>query len=218
MVVCILLAAGFGRRFGRKKQFVDLCGKKLLDFSLKTVENIPEIDKVVLVLPKEDMNVDIDLKKEVIKVEGGLERQDSVFNGLLAVKDTDIVVIHDSARPFATKDMFLEGIKNVKNGWDGSITAYRSVDTVKKVVDNQVMETLNREQIYIVQTPQTFNYEKLFKAHINAKEKGIKGTDDSYLMEVMGYKITVNQGSFLNFKITNPEDLILAEAVCKMKR
>ncbi|MCX7759652.1 MAG: 2-C-methyl-D-erythritol 4-phosphate cytidylyltransferase [Hydrogenothermaceae bacterium] len=214
MVVCILLAAGEGKRFGTKKQFVNLCGKRLLDFSIRTVEEIPDIDKIVIVLPKEDINLEITSKKEFIKIEGGSERQESVFNGLLAIKEAEIVVIHDSARPFATKDMFMEGIKNVKDGWDGSITAYKSVDTVKKVIDNQIMETLNRENIYIVQTPQTFKYEKLLKAHINAKEKDIKGTDDSYLMEVMGYKITVNQGSFLNFKITNPEDILLAQCIC----
>ncbi|MEZ0323251.1 MAG: 2-C-methyl-D-erythritol 4-phosphate cytidylyltransferase [Hydrogenothermaceae bacterium] len=215
MIVSILLAAGKGERFGSKKQFLTICGKRLIDFSLKTIEDIPEIDKVVVVLPEENIDLEIKSKKEVIKVVGGDERQESVFNGLKAVNKADIVVIHDSARPFATKEMFLEGIKNVREGWDGSITAYKSVDTLKKVIDNQVIQTLNREQIYVIQTPQTFKYEKLVKAHLNAKEKSILGTDDSYLMEIMGYRVCVNKGSFLNFKITNPEDILLAEYVCE---
>ncbi|MCX7739220.1 MAG: 2-C-methyl-D-erythritol 4-phosphate cytidylyltransferase [Hydrogenothermaceae bacterium] len=208
---CILLAAGSGRRFGGKKQFLEIKGKRIVDFSLETISKIKEVDRVVLILPPEELDFEVRVEREVIKVVGGKERQDSVYNGLKALGESDVVVIHDSARPFATVEMFKESIENVKRGCDGSITAYRAVDTIKRVIDGVVLETLERNQIYIVQTPQAFLYEKLLKAHYYGRERGILGTDDSYLMEIMGYRICVNEGSFLNFKITKREDMLLAE-------
>lgn len=207
MVDCVLLAAGSGKRFGMKKQFLKIGGKRIVDHSLDKIQRIQEVNRVFVVLQKEDMDIEINISKPVIKVEGGKERQDSVFNALNAIGKGEIVVIHDAARPFATVEMFRDAIENVKNGCDGSITAYKSVDTVKRVKDGVVSETLNREEVYIVQTPQAFNFEKLLKAHRYAREKGILGTDDAYLMEVLGFKVCVNQGAFFNFKITTPDDL-----------
>lgn len=208
-VDCILLAAGSGKRFGGKKQFMEIKGKKVIEHSLSTIDKVKEIDRLFVVLPKEDMNIEIELSKPFVKVEGGRERQDSVFNALKEIGDSDIVVIHDSARPFATPWMFKQAIENVKNGCDGSITAYKAIDTIKKVKDGVVVETLNREEIYIVQTPQAFDFKKVMQAHLYAKEKGILGTDDAYLMEILGFKVCVNPGAFFNFKITLPEDLNL---------
>ncbi len=207
MIGCILLAAGKGNRFGYKKQFIEISGLKIFEYSLKTIEKIPEIDTVILVLPEEDLEIDVRSKKKIIKVSGGKERQFSVYNGLKALDDCDIVVIHDSARPLANINMFLESIKNVKEGWDGSITAYKSPDTLKRVKEGNVLETLNREEIYIVQTPQTFKFKELLNVHEYALKENIIATDDSTLMEKLGYKITVNPGSFLNFKITYLDDL-----------
>lgn len=208
-VDCILLAAGSGRRFGGKKQFMEIMGKRVIDHSLATIDKVEEIDRLFVVLPEEDMDIDIDVSKPVVKVKGGKERQDSVFNALRQIGDSDIVVIHDSARPFAATWMFRQAIENIKRGCDGSITAYKAVDTIKRVKDGVVVETLNRDEIYIVQTPQAFDYKKLMKAHQYAREKGILGTDDAYLMEVLGFMVCVNQGAFFNFKITVPEDLNL---------
>ncbi len=213
MIGCILLAAGKGNRFGYKKQFVEINGIKLFEYSLKTIEKISEIDTVVIVLPEEDLNIDIKSKKKFIKVPGGKERQFSVYNGLKSLSDCDIVVIHDSARPLANVNMFLESIKNVKEGWDGSITAYKSPDTLKRVKDGKILETLNREEIYIVQTPQAFKFKELLKAHEYALKENIVATDDSALMEKLGYKITINLGSFLNFKITYLDDLNLFKTI-----
>lgn len=206
---CILLAAGSGKRFGGKKQFLQLKGKRVIDYSLEVIEHIDEIDRVFVVLHRDDMDVELRINKPVIKVEGGKERQDSVFNALMAIGECDIVVIHDSARPFANIKMFKDAIDNIKKGCDGSITAYKAVDTIKRVINGVVLETLNREELYIVQTPQAFDFRKLYLSHLHAKEKGILATDDSYLMELLGYKVCVNQGAFYNFKITTPEDLKL---------
>ncbi len=207
MIGCILLAAGTGSRFGSKKQFLSLSGKRVIDFSTEMVDTITDIDKVVIVLPSEDLDIQINMDKPFKKVCGGKERQYSVYNGLLQLEKCDIVIIHDTARPFATKKMFLDGINNVKSGWDGSITAYKSRDTIKEVYDRKVIKTLNRDFIYIVQTPQVFDYEKLLYAHKKALSENFLATDDSALMEREGFNITINEGSFFNFKITYPEDL-----------
>ena len=217
-IVAILLAAGSGKRFGEKKQFIKLKGEPLFQYSLNTVNKIDEISDIVLVLPPEDIDrIKVFSFKNVIKVAGGKERQDSVFNALQKIEKADIVIVHDTARPFATEKMFLDGIKNVKKGWDGSITALKARDTIKEVEDKQVRKTLNREKLYIIQTPQTFVYSKLLDAHNKVREKNVYGTDDAYLMEMVGYRVTVNQGSVLNFKITTKEDMILANCLAKGK-
>ena len=217
-VVAVLLAAGSGKRFGEKKQFVKLKGEPVFQYSINTVNKIDMISDLILVLPEEDIDrIKVFSFKNVIKVAGGKERQESVFNALKKVEDADIVVIHDTARPFATEKMFLDGIKNVKDGWDGSITAIKARDTIKEIKKNQVIKTLNRENLYVVQTPQTFVFSKLFDAHKKAKEKGAFGTDDSYLMEMEGYRITINEGSVLNFKITTKEDILLANCLLRSK-
>ena len=215
-IVSVLLAGGKGKRFGEKKQFFKLNNEPIFQYSLNTVNKIDAINEIILVLPEEDIDrIKIFSFKPVKKVVGGDERQFSVFNGLKAIEDADIVIIHDTARPFATEKFFLDGIKNVKKGFDGSITAIKSRDTVKRVKNRQIIETLDRNEILLVQTPQTFVFDKLLKAHHIAIEKGIIGTDDSYLMELAGYKITYNEGSPLNFKITTKEDLQIANCLLK---
>ncbi|MBK3332424.1 2-C-methyl-D-erythritol 4-phosphate cytidylyltransferase [Persephonella atlantica] len=215
-VVAVLLAAGSGKRFGEKKQFVKLKGEPLFQYSLNTVNKIDIITDIALVLPEEDIErVKVFSFKNVIKVAGGKERQDSVYNALKQIEGADIVVIHDTARPFATERMFIEGVENVKKGWDGSITAIKARDTVKVVEKGVVKGTLDRESLYIVQTPQVFVYEKLLSAHQKARRENIYGTDDSFLMERAGYRITVNRGSVLNFKITTKEDIFLANCIVR---
>ncbi len=213
-VVAVLLAAGEGKRFGEKKQFIKLKGEPLFQFSLNTLNRIDIIDEIILVLPEGDLErINPPSFTPLKKVPGGKERQNSVYNALQSIQHADIVVIHDSARPFATEDMFIQSIENVKKGWDGSITGYKAKDTVKIIQDNTVKETLDRNRLFIVQTPQAFDFKKLKDAHERAKMEGFVGTDDASLMERAGYKITTNQGSVLNFKITTKEDLILANCL-----
>jgi 2-C-methyl-D-erythritol 4-phosphate cytidylyltransferase len=213
-VVAILLAGGKGQRFGEKKQFIKLKNEPLFQYSLNTINKIDEISDIILVLPEEDIErVKIFSFKNVLKVAGGKERQDSVKNALSKIESADIVIVHDSARPFATESMFLDGIKNIKKGFDGSITAIPARDTIKEVKDDLVSKTLTRDKLYIVQTPQTFRFETLKKAYEKAYEDNFLGTDDASLVERIGGKITINKGSVLNFKITTKEDLILANCL-----
>ena len=215
-IVAVLLAAGKGSRFGGKKQFYKINNEPIYQYSLNTVNKIDEISEIVLVLPKEDIErIKIFSFKPVKKVVGGEERQFSVYNALKSIKDADIVIIHDTARPLAKEKFFIDGIKNIKKGFDGSITAIKSRDTIKKVEGNKIVKTLDRDNLLVVQTPQTFVFKKLLNAHKLSLEKNIVGTDDSYLMELAGYKITYNEGSSLNFKITTKEDLKLASCLLK---
>ncbi len=218
-VVCILLAAGSGRRFGEKKQFFKLKGEPVFQYSLNTLNKLDFIDEIVLVLPEEDVErVKIFSFKTVKKVIGGKERQESVYNAIMSIDNCDIVVVHDAARPFATEKMFKESIENVKKGYDGSITAVRARDTIKRFEKDKVVETLNRDEILIVQTPQAFDFKKLKEVHIRAKKESIIGTDDSYLMEKYGYRVTFNSGSLYNIKITTKEDIKLAECLLFNRR
>ena len=213
-VVAILLAGGKGSRFGEKKQFIKLKGEPLFQFSLNTINKIDEITDIILVLPEEDLErVKIFSFKNVKKVAGGKERQDSVKNALDTIDNADIVIVHDSARPFATESMFIDGINNIKKGFDGSITAIPARDTIKKVENNLVSKTLSRKELYIVQTPQTFKFDVLKKAYQKAYEDNFLGTDDASLVERIGGKVVINKGSILNFKITTKEDLVLANCL-----
>jgi len=217
-IVAVLLAAGKGSRFKGKKQFYKINNEPVFQYSLNTVNKIDSINEIVLVLPEEDIDrIRIFSFKPVKKVVGGKERQHSVYNALTSLKDADIVIIHDTARPLATEKMFLDSIKNVLNGFDGSITAIKSRDTIKRYKGKTVVETLNREELLIVQTPQTFVFDKLLEAHKEAIKDEIIGTDDSYLMERLGYKITYNEGSPLNIKITTKEDIKIVNCLLGKK-
>ncbi len=215
-IVSVLLAGGKGKRFGEKKQFIKINNEPLFQYSLNIVNKIDLINEIILVLPEEDIDrIKIFSFKPVKKVVGGKERQNSVYNALKEIGNADIVIIHDTARPLATEKMFIDGIENVKRGFDGSITAIPSRDTIKKYKNDLIEQTLDRNSLLIVQTPQTFRFDKLMEAHERALKDGIIGTDDSFLMERLGYKITYNLGSPLNFKITTKEDIILAKCLLK---
>jgi 2-C-methyl-D-erythritol 4-phosphate cytidylyltransferase len=135
------------------------------------------------------------------------------------------VLIHDGGRPFADKEMFLNAIRQVE-GCDGVIAAVRVKDTIKEIetADNSnayapvVRQTLNRELLYAVQTPQVFQYKTIKEAHEKARKEKYYGTDDAALVERYGGKIRISQGSYSNIKITTPEDIPVGEALLKLKK
>lgn len=210
MISLILLSAGQGKRFGKKKQFETLLGKPLFMHSLERL--IGKFDETILVLPPEDMEK-FKLPKGVKKVAGGKERQDSVFNALIEASG-DVVVIHDCARPFASLELFHK-VSHL-DGYHGKITAIPIRDTVKRVFHGFVVETVDRQGLWLSQTPQGFDRRILFECHLRSKEEGFFATDDAMLLERYGYKVAVVEGSPINIKITYPEDLLLAEAIGKL--
>ncbi|MCS6957734.1 MAG: 2-C-methyl-D-erythritol 4-phosphate cytidylyltransferase [Aquificaceae bacterium] len=207
MISLILLSAGEGKRFGRKKQFEKLFGKPLFMHTLEKLLGI--FDETLLVLPSEDMER-FRLPQGIKEVPGGKERQDSVFNALLEAKG-DIVLVHDCARPFASIELFKKVAE--LGDFDGKIPAVPVRDTVKRVVHGMVTETVDRSNLWLSQTPQAFRRKVLLECHFRSRNEGFFATDDAQLLERYGYKVGVVHGEFTNIKITYPEDMLLAEAI-----
>jgi 2-C-methyl-D-erythritol 4-phosphate cytidylyltransferase len=201
----ILLAGGEGSRFGTKKQYILLGGKPLYMHSLEKVLDL--FEEVILVLPEEDLQK-IKVPPKVKKVAGGKERQDSVFEGILEAGG-DIVIIHDCARPFASRELFLK--VSELGEFEGKICALPVRDTLKQVSEGMVIKTIDRTGLWHSQTPQAFLRKVLLECHFRARSEGFFATDDAMLLERYGYRVGVVMGEPTNIKITYPEDLTLAQ-------
>jgi 2-C-methyl-D-erythritol 4-phosphate cytidylyltransferase len=219
-VNAIIVSAGKGHRFmnGRKKQFLSLAGKPILAHTLDPFENCPLIDAILLVVGLEDM--DYCLKEIVEKyqyrkvskiVPGGKHRQESVKNGIDALpEDVEIVVIHDGVRPFVTQEMIEESIRSAIR-FQAVVPAMPVKETIKMLnPDGTVLKTLDRNSLWQIQTPQTFQARLIRDALRKASEDGFLGTDDASLVERLGIEVHVLPGSYTNIKITTREDLMLA--------
>uniref|UniRef100_A0A7C5WYW7 2-C-methyl-D-erythritol 4-phosphate cytidylyltransferase n=1 Tax=Thermocrinis ruber TaxID=75906 RepID=A0A7C5WYW7_9AQUI len=201
----ILLAGGEGSRFGTKKQYILLGGKPLYMHSLEKVLDL--FEEVILVLPEEDLQK-IKVPPKVKKVAGGKERQDSVFEGILEAEG-DIVIVHDCARPFASRELFLK--VSELGDFEGKICALPVRDTLKQVSEGMVIRTIDRTGLWHSQTPQAFLRKVLLECHFRARSEGFFATDDAMLLERYGYRVGVVMGEPTNIKITYPEDLALAQ-------
>lgn len=228
-VVCIMLAGGKGKRMGTKvsKQYLLLDEKPVLFYSLKAFEEY--VDEIVVVAAKgeekycrENIIDKYNIKKVSNIVTGGAERYLSVYEGLKEVKEMDedtYVLIHDGARPFISGRTIEATIEKVK-ATGACIVAVPSKDTVKiGSAYNTVESTPNRSNVWLVQTPQAFRYENIFKAYKQAIASGRKDiTDDSMVMESFGDKeIYFVEGDYDNIKLTTPEDLVHGMAILRAK-
>jgi 2-C-methyl-D-erythritol 4-phosphate cytidylyltransferase len=223
----VIVSAGKGHRFmeGKKKQFHLLAGKPILVHTLDKFETCPLIHSILLVVGEEDMDY---CMKEIIEkyryrkisqiVPGGKRRQDSVKNGIDALsKDVKIVVIHDGVRPFVTKAMIEESIHSAIR-FGAVVVAMPVKETIKIAQsDGTILKTLDRESLWQIQTPQTFQAHLIKEAFYKATEDGFIGTDDASLVERLGVKVHILPGSYTNIKITTTEDLMLAHLFLKMK-
>ena len=224
-VSAIIVAGGSGKRFGSitKKQFIEISGKPVLYYSIDAFEKCELVKEIVVVLPDENLEFydatisKIKRFKKVQKViEGGKQRQDSVYNGLKNVSDkTDIVIVHDAARPLVNVKIINQIIDQSKKS-DCAICAIPVNDTVKQSNGNHLIEkTVPREGLWLAQTPQGFKYDLIMSAFQNAYDKNLIGTDESSLVERLGIKPAIVEGPKYNLKITKPEDLKLAEFYLK---
>ena len=153
--------------------------------------------------------------KPIKSIAGGLNRQDSVQNGVLAAdSESTLVCIHDAARPFVTEDLIITSVSACEK-YDGAIVALPSLDTVKLSEGEKVKETIDRKKVWFAQTPQTFQKTKLIQALNMAKRRNLVATDESTLMEHMGFSIGLVEGHANNFKITTKEDWERAENLIK---
>lgn len=201
-VAAVVVAGGQGVRFGGLKQFAILENETVAARSVRMARSVAS--KVILVVPA-SYDGDGDGADEVVI--GGDTRSQSVRNGLARCADADVVVIHDAARPLASAELFTKVVSALSNDTDGAIPGLKVTDTVKRVrTENSVMisaETLDRENLVTVQTPQAFRVPALLRAHEGAHD----ATDDAALVEASGGKVVVVEGEVDNVKITNPGDL-----------
>ena len=221
--MAVVPAAGRGARMGGNtpKQFLTLGGIPVLIHPLRILNAVDAITGIVLVVPETDRHYcekeileQFHIKKVTQVVAGGQRRQDSVRKGLLALTDSpDYVLVHDGVRPFLTKQMVKKAIESaILSG--ASVVAIPMRDTVKRVNPTGLIEsTLNREELWLAQTPQVFRVDWLIKAHEVAENQNLDVTDDATLVERLGYPVAVVSGNVTNIKITRPEDLKLGEAI-----
>lgn len=226
--VAIVLAAGRGKRMQSDvaKQYLLIKGKPVLYYSLKAFED-SVVDDIILVTAENEI---IYCKEEIVEkynfskvsqiVAGGKERYHSVYNGLKACTDAEVVLIHDGARPFVNNEIIARNVAMVKE-YGACVTGMPVKDTIK-IADEAgfVQETPKRDLIWAVQTPQTFQYHLIKEAYdtfLNNEEtfcKQYSVTDDAMVAEIFGgHKVKLVEGSYNNVKITTPEDMALAETI-----
>lgn len=218
----IVLAAGQGKRMHSKiqKQFLEIGGKPVLYYSLRCFQDSPLIDDIILVTGEDALAC---CRSEIVDrygftkvsriVQGGKERYDSVYAGLLACEDTDYVLIHDGARPFITEEILRRGMEGVKET-GACVIGMPSKDTVKlSDAAGFVSETPDRKTVWTIQTPQIFSYNLIKSVHDSIRRKDMSQiTDDAMVVEQeSGTRIRLVEGSYMNLKITTPEDLNVAE-------
>lgn len=209
----VVVAAGTGSRFGGAKQFADLSGRPVLEWSVETAAIA--CDGVVLVLPAVESGRHEPQRSHGrwaadAVVAGGATRSASVRAGLDAVPRTaDVIAVHDAARPLATIDLWRAVLDAVRSGADAAIPAAPVTDTVKEVVSGGRLSTLDRSRLVAVQTPQAFKAGLIRAVHGDGGE----ATDDAALVEAAGGRVELVPASTENIKITTPSDLVVAAAL-----
>lgn len=221
----VILAAGKGSRMnsGIQKQYMELGGFPLIYYALNAFER-SRVDDIILVTGQEEVDY---CRTEIIEkfqfrkvhqiISGGDERYLSVFRGLCAAESTDLVLIHDGARPFVTDDIIERTIQSTLQYGSG-IAAVPVKDTVKIADDKQfAVQTPSRDHVWMMQTPQTFLYSLIKPAYEKVIEQRIQNiTDDAMVLELaLGRSVKLVKGSYRNIKITTPEDMEIAEIFVK---
>jgi ribitol-5-phosphate 2-dehydrogenase (NADP+) / D-ribitol-5-phosphate cytidylyltransferase len=221
----LLLIGGTGARFKSSlpKQFHVVAGKKIYLHTLDAFIQTNLCDEIILVCHRDWIETvkseTSHIEKIKIKVvEGGLSRQESSFNGLSACSHKDIVLIHDAVRPFVTKEIILNNIEMAIQ-YGAVDTCIKSSDTLVQIKDDNTIEKIpDRSKFMRGQTPQTFQYDLIYQAHLLAqKSSNISNTDDCSLIYGLGKEVKIVEGSESNIKITNPQDIFLAEHLFRHK-
>jgi 2-C-methyl-D-erythritol 4-phosphate cytidylyltransferase len=221
-VGAIIAAAGASRRMGGvDKLFAPIDGRPLLSYVLDVFEVSPKVSRVVIVLSKKNLAPGQRLIAErgYSKVKdiclGGKFRQDSVAEGLKHLVGSKWVVIHDGARPCLTARLIEQGLEEALD-YGAACATVPVTDTIKVVdSDGMVLQTLQRDSLYVVQTPQVFRFDIINEAHLRAKAKL---TDDAALVESVGYKVKTYPGSYENIKVTTGQELALVETILRQRK
>lgn len=227
----IILASGAGKRMraGKNKVLLEIQKKPLIYFTLKAFERCPNINHVLVVTRNEEIGLlskivkKYKLKKIIGIIEGGKERQFSGLNALLYLKNHfknkkgSLVSFHNGANPLVTPEEISQSISQAKI-YGACAVAHREKNTIKEVDQNgMVVRTLDRSRLWSMQTPQTMKFSLAYQAFIKAQKDKFIGTDDVSLVERLGKKVKIIEGSEFNFKITTPLDLEIAKLIISTK-
>lgn len=218
-VFAVIPAGGKGKRSGTEtpKQYLKFHGKELIAYTLEVFQKNNLVDEIIISAEPfyfsllEELKKKFKLTKISKIVEGGEERQDSVYNALKSIKanDDDLVAVHDAARPLLPNDILTKAVNTAKEKGN-ALVCLKARDTLLKG-DQVVKEYVDRSEFYYVQTPQIFKYGDLMKAMKKAYEKNFLGTDESMLIKQLGININIVEGSMLNFKVTTTTDIEMFE-------
>jgi 2-C-methyl-D-erythritol 4-phosphate cytidylyltransferase len=223
MVSVVIVAGGKGKRMGQdvNKQYIKLGDKEVLAVTIEAFDKVDCVDEIIVVVSDSDIEFcseniirKYNFRKVKKLVAGGVERQESVYNGLMGCnEETEVVLIHDGARPFVTEKMILDSIEGARS-FDACTVAVPVKDTIKIVDEySTIVSTLKRNELFSIQTPQAFKFDLILKGHKAAIKNKILATDDTALIEYMGKKVKIVMGSYFNIKLTTQEDLIFARAI-----
>jgi 2-C-methyl-D-erythritol 4-phosphate cytidylyltransferase len=204
---------------GRDKTLLSIGGRPLIAHTLAAFEACPVVDQIVVVLAHSNAQAVLALLPEFSKVTrtaiGGQRRQDSVRAGLHTIAPREWVVVHDGARPLVTPELIAAGVEAARETGAAS-AALPVVDTLKQTDGHAIVrQTVSRDGLWTVQTPQVFRYDLLLRAH-NAAIGDV--TDDCALVEQIGGQVKLYPGLRANLKVTTPEDLMIVEALVRMRR
>ncbi len=222
----IIPSGGVGKRIDSSlpKQYIQVNGKELIAYTLEVFQKCDQIDEIIIPAQKEyfDLLNHIKTKYDISKltriVEGGKERQHSVFNALQSItaRENDLIAVHDAARPLLSNKILLDAIETAKK-FKSVIVAIKAKDTLIK--GNEFVEDyIDRSEIYYVQTPQIFKFDILLESMISAHKHNFLGFDESILVyNSSNHKIKIVEGSLLNFKVTTKSDLDLFQLIVNIE-
>ena len=219
-VLAILVAAGRGERMGagRPKAFLEVAGQSLLVRSARAFDRAGSVDTIVAVVPEAELETARRLLEPVGKVSaivaGGARRQDSVLEGMKAAPDgfDGVVLVHDAARPFVSERL-IEAVTVAARERGAAVPVFAVADTIKRVKDGVVMETVDRSELAAAQTPQAFRFALLGRAYEAAYRDRSTVTDEAMAVERIGETVAAVPGEAANRKLTTPDDLAWAETM-----
>ena len=223
MNFAIIVAAGKGKRMDLKenKVFLPLLDKPMVYYAIKAFNDCALIDEIAVVAQKNDFRKINEIKSQYkfykIKniIEGGNERQDSVFNGLMSIKnarDNDIILVHNGSNPLV-KEIEIKKCVNAAQKYGAAVCCFPLKDTIKKIKNDFVENTIERDGVYQMQTPQAVKYGLFIEGFENVKKNKLEITDDVAVVESLGKKVRIVQCSYENMKVTTKDDLAIAEGI-----
>ncbi|QPC48013.1 2-C-methyl-D-erythritol 4-phosphate cytidylyltransferase [Mangrovibacillus cuniculi] len=221
----IIPAAGQGKRMGLgyNKLFLPLGGRALIAHTLDVFLQDSSCETVILSTNEEERELFLSLslkgdRSKITFVNGGVERQHSVANGLSSIdaKEDTLVLVHDGARPFITREVIAKVVQKANDN-GAAIVGVPVKDTIKRIQSSVVQETIDRSSLWQIQTPQAFRLSILHEAHQWARVNNYLGTDEASLVEKISYPVSIVEGSYDNIKLTTKEDIYFGEAILQAK-